>query len=39
MFLNEQFFHTEQNINNRIIINLTKKNLNSNEINVKRLFV
>ena len=40
-FLNEQYFHKKQNINNSIINNITKKNtINNTEnvLNIKRLF-
>ena len=33
-FLNEQYFHTKQNINNSIINNITKKNIINNTENV-----
>ena len=39
IFLNEQFFHKKQHINNSIINNITKKNIinnNENVLNVKR---
>ena len=33
-FLNEQYFHEKQNINNSIINNITKKNITNNNENV-----
>ena len=37
MFLNEQYFHKKQNINNSIINNITKKNIINNNDNVLNL--